>query len=322
MTGERASGWEGPRPLEAAPERVTRRVVGLLPEMAALVVVLLWASTFVLTKNVFDELRPLAFAFVRFAGITLVAFTALAIRSRAADRASWWRIERADVPRFIASGVCGYTLYQLGFTLGLAHTSPFSSSLLISMMPLVSLVIVALMGERQPLGVWAGGVVALAGVAIFLANRSGDSGMLGNALSFGGAVAFALYGVVSRPLVRRYRPETFSAYSTLAGAVPLLLVAAPDALRQDWSRVSEGSWLVIAYMIVLPVYVAYMLWNWAIARRGVAITGWSMLVPIISGVLAAAFSDEAFGPLKLIGGALAILGLLLMRRPVRSGRRG
>ena len=199
----------------------------LLPELAALTVVLLWASTFVLTKNAYEEFRPLAFAFVRFAGITLFAFTTLAIRSRTGDRAAWWRVDRADIPRYLASGLLGYTCYQLGFTLGLAYTSPFSSSLMIAMMPLATLVIVAVMGERQSPAVWLGALIALAGVGIFLSDRGGDSGMLGNVLSFGAAVSFALYGVISRPLVKRYRAETFSAYSTLAGAIPLLLVSLP-----------------------------------------------------------------------------------------------
>jgi len=290
-------------------------LTALLPELAAVAVVLVWASTFVLTKNAYEEFRPLAFTFVRFIGITLVAFGALAIRSRGGDRDTWWRIDRADVPRLIASGVFGYCFYQLGFTLGLAHTSPFSSSLMIAMMPLATLVIVAVMGERPAAAVWLGALIALAGVAIFLSNRGGDSGMLGNLLSFGAAVSFAFYGVISRPLVRKYRAETFSAFSTLAGAIPLLLISLPEATRQDWSLISGTSWLVMAYMIIFPVYLAYILWNWAIAHRGVGITGWNMLVPVVSGVLAALFYGESFGPVKLLGGALALLGLILMRRP-------
>jgi drug/metabolite transporter (DMT)-like permease len=302
----------------AEPATPASSLTTLMPEVAAIVVVLVWASTFILTKNAYEEFRPLAFVFVRFIGIIVVAFGALAFRSRGRDRDAWWTIDRADMPRLMLSGLFGYTFYQLGFTLGLAHTSPFSSSLMIAMMPLVSLVIVAAMGERPPAIVWVGVFVALAGVGVFLSNRSGDSGMLGNFLSFGAAVSFAFYGVVSRPLVKKYRAETFSAYSTLAGALPLLLISMPDAIRQDWSLISRTSWIVLAYMIVFPVYFAYIMWNWAIARRGVAIAGWNMLVPVVSGVLAALFYGESFGPVKLIGGTLALFGLILMRR---TGRR-
>ena len=46
-----------------------------------------------------------------------------------------WGIRRADLLRFGAVGLCGYTFYQLGFVLGLERTSPFSSALLIGTVP-------------------------------------------------------------------------------------------------------------------------------------------------------------------------------------------
>jgi drug/metabolite transporter (DMT)-like permease len=300
-------------------ERPSERGGGIAaigPELAQLVVVGLWASTFIVTKHAFSELSPLAFTFVRFGLMTALAFVVLFARGRS------WRIDRRDLPRFALAGLTGYTIYQLCFVLGLERTSPFSSSLLIAMVPLFTLVFLAARGERPPARGWAGLAVALVGVAVFLADKW-ESGTLtnltGEALSIGAAVAFALYGVVNRPLVRNYAPETYTAYTLLAGSVPLMLVAAPSALAQDWSTVSTFGWLEIGYMVVLPVYVAYMLWNWAIARRGVAAaTSFSLLVPIASGSLSAWWFAEQFGPAKLFGAALVLAGLAIIRSPARA----
>jgi len=287
-----------------------------LPEIALLTVVLLWASTFVITKDAFERISPLAFAFIRFLLITVLAFGVLVVRGRSAQRARYWRVERADLPRFALAGLFGYTLYQLGFVLGLERTSPFSSSLLIAMVPLFTMLLVTLLGDRPPPVAWVGLGVAIAGVVVFLSDRGGGGSWDGNLISLGAAVAFATYGVVNRPLVARYPPETVSAYTTLAGSVPLLLVSLPAARAQDWGSLGVGSWLVILYMVVLPVYVAYILWNWAIARRGVAIaTSTALTVPVVSGVLSAIFYAEGFGTLKVLGATLALLGLLLMRLP-------
>ncbi|MBK9713907.1 MAG: DMT family transporter [Kouleothrix sp.] len=289
-------------------------VVGSIgPELAQLVVVGLWASTFVVTKSAFAEISPLAFAFVRFALMTVLSFAVLAARGRS------WRIRRADLPRFALAGLMGYTLYQLGFVLGLERTSPFSSSLLIAMVPLFTMVFLALRGERTAMRGWIGLAVALVGVVIFLADQldRGATGTLaGDALSLGAAVSFALYGVVNRPLVRAYPPETYSAYTLLAGSLPLLAIATPAALAQDWAAISAPGWLAIVYMVVLPVYVAYMIWNWAIARRGAAAaTSFSLLVPIVSGSLSAWLFGESFGLVKLLGAALVLAGLITIRSP-------
>jgi drug/metabolite transporter (DMT)-like permease len=288
------------------------------PELAQLLVVGLWASTFIVTKRAFAELAPLAFTFVRFGLMIALAFAVLAARGRS------WQLRRRDLPRFALAGLMGYTLYQLGFVLGLERTSPFASSLLIAMVPLFTMLFLAARREYTTRRNWAGLAVALLGVAIFLADQLGSSSagsLLGDALSVGAAVAFALYGIVNRALVRDYPPETYTAYTLLAGGLPLMAVAAPSALAQDWSAVSLLGWAEIVYMVVLPVYVAYMLWNWAIARRGAAAaSSFSLLVPIASGVLSAWFFSEGFGALKLLGAALALAGLAIMRAPARAPR--
>ena len=58
--------------------------------------------------------------------------------------------------------------------------------------------------------------------------------------------------MVNRPLVRDYPPETYTAYTILAGSVPLMLISTPAALAQDWGAISVLGWLAIVYMVVRP----------------------------------------------------------------------
>ncbi|HZH06708.1 MAG TPA: DMT family transporter, partial [Lautropia sp.] len=73
-----------------------------------------------------------------------------------------------------------------------------------------------------------------------------------------------------------------------------------------------------------PVYIAYILWNFAIEKRGVAqASSVQLLVPIVTGVVSAYVLGEPFGPLKLIGAALAMAGLVIIRLPgLRAAARG
>lgn len=285
----------------------------VLPELALLTVVLLWASTFIITKDAFKQMTPLAFAFLRFVLIILLAFGVLTWRGRG-DAARYWRIKRADAVWFILAGSCGYFFYQLGFVLGLARTSPFSSSLLIAMTPLFALIIVRLMGERPSPFAWFGLAVAIAGVVVFLAGQRSGGTWLGDLLSLGSALSFALYGILNRRIVGCYPPETVSAYTLLAGGGLLLLVSLPSAIQQDWGALDWHGWLIMLYMAVLPVYIAYLLWNWAMHRRGVGVaTSASLVVPIVSGILSVLFYREEFGVAKVAGAALVLLGLVLMR---------
>ncbi len=294
--------------------RASSAVAQFAPEFAQFTVVILWASTFVAAKAAFVEVSPLSFIFSRFAIMIVLAFAVLFIKERGGNL---W-IDRRDFGRFALAGLTGYTLYQLGFILGLSRTSAFSSSLLIAMVPLFTLVILAIMGESTPRQGWVGLGVALVGAVIFLLDKRGASSgtLAGDLLSIGAGVAFAIYGVINRPLVTKYPVATYTAWSVLAGAVPLMLVSIPAALEQEWRTLSTSAWLTIVYLAVFPVYIAYMLWNFAIARRGVAkATSFGLLVPIVAGVLSAFVLGEPFGPIKLLGAALMMTGLVIVRLP-------
>ncbi len=57
------------------------------------------------------------------------------------------------------------------------------------------------------------------------------------------------------------------------------------------------------------------MWNWGIAHRGAAAaSSFSLLTPIVSGVLSAVTFGEVFDLSKLVGAGLVLLGLLLLQR--------
>lgn len=285
-----------------------------MPEAAALTVIIVWGSTFTLTKSLYSEMSPLAFGGLRFIAIVAIAFLVLWSGSRRAGEPGRLRIRRADIPMYILTGVLGYTGYQLGFMLGLAYTSPFAGALMIaSSTPLVSLVIVSVLGEKQSPAIWFGALLAVLGVTIFLFSGSEGMTWLGNVIAFAGGVSFAFYQVLNRRLVREYAAPTYSAWSTLFGAIPLILIGTPAMFSQDWGDVTGISWLAFLYMCVFPVYLAYIAWGWAIKNGGVAITGLALLVPVVAGVLSWLLYDEEFTLRKLLGGGLAVAGLVWMQ---------
>lgn len=253
--------------------------------------------------------------------MVILAFAVMFVMERGPARG----IERSDYGRFILSGLTGFTFYQLGFVLGLNQTSPFSSALLIAMVPLFTMVALAIMGESTPLQGWLGLAVAIGGVFIFLLDKRGDSGgtIVGDLLSVGAGISFALYGIINRPLVKKYPVSTYTSWSILAGTIPLLVVSFPAAMQQPWASISMPAVASIIYMVIFPVYIAYILWNYAIAKRGVArASSAQLLVPVVTGVLSAIIFAEPFGVLKLLGAAFVMAGLVIIRVPGLASKKG
>jgi len=274
-------------------------------------VVLMWASTFSLFKVAWREIDPVAFTGLRFGAMVLLGLGLLATSPSRAP------LRRRDLPALLVSGLTGYFLYQMGFILGLDRTTAIASAVLIATSPIWSVVFAWALGRERPSRIQIAGVaIGFTGVAVFLrAWGVLGSAAWGDLLSLVAAAAFGAYGVINQPLIRRYSSAQVMAYGLLSGGLLTALVGIPASVRQDWAAVSGTSWVILAYAVIGPVYVAYALWNWAIRQRGIARTVvYGFLTPIVAAALATIWLHEALHPEQLAGGLLVLTGLVISRR--------
>jgi drug/metabolite transporter (DMT)-like permease len=302
------SGWEGG--LEARGRGAWQAIRA---DVLAVSAVVNWGLSYGLTKLAFAEWRPLPFTGTRFLAMAGIATAVLARQGRLGV------VVGPDRGRFALAGLCGFTLYQLGFALGLERTSAFSSALLLTTIPLFSLLFLRL-ARLEPVrrGQWVGVGLAACGIAVFVVARPGgphlEDARWGDLLSLGAAASFALFGVVTRPLTSRHAPSTVLAGSLLPGSLPLLAFALGASPSGLWRSISLGGWAIWAYSVVVPVYLGYTWWTGAIAARGVgAIAPYVLLVPVVGGLFALVGLGERFTPAKMLGAALTLLGPAVSR---------
>jgi drug/metabolite transporter (DMT)-like permease len=294
----------------------------LRADLVALVVVSIWGVSFAFNKRALDEIDVEAFTCIRYVGMVALAW-AVVLGRRAAGQPM--AIARADLPRLALAGVLGYSIFIVLSTVGLARTTAFSTALLVGTAPLFAMLLLWVL-RLEPIarGQAGGMLVAFAGVIIFLADkmlgRLSDAG-LGDLLCLAGALFFAGYSVVSKPLGARYALPVMMAYTSTIGAIPVILATLPAALAFDWARVSAPGWASLVWTTVMPVYVAWTLWGWVMARTGVARASLFMfLVPVAGALASHLLFGETFHALKLGGAALILAGLAVARR-AGAGRR-
>jgi drug/metabolite transporter (DMT)-like permease len=284
---------------------------------AALGVVLLWGTNFVLLKAIFAEFEVPSFLFARYLGLLALAWAVVAVRSRRRGLAV--RIESADRARFAMAGFLGFSIYTSLSMIGLDYTTAFSNALLLATAPMfAALLLRVLRAEPISRRQWPAMAVALGGVALFVGEKVRDgwtSAGTGDLISLAAAFFFAAYTVVNRPLVERYPAPTVMAWTLTVGALPVLLASLPWLPAEDWGAISPTAWLVVGWSTVMPVYGAYLVWGWVSYRDGVARTTlFIYLVPIVGGITSWILLDEGFGTQKIAGALLTTGGLVLARR--------
>src|SRR2546423_898118 len=123
--------------------------------------VFFWSANYIVGKIALREFPPVLLCGLRicFAGLFMLPLYA------AQKGAASWR--RQDLPMLLYVGVCGVTLNQLFFIVGLSRTSVVHSSLIIAMTPIFVLLIAAIVGqERITARKTSGMLIAVIGVGI------------------------------------------------------------------------------------------------------------------------------------------------------------
>ncbi len=280
----------------------------LLLYVSLFYVVFAWALNTVLAKQAVAQINPLAFTFLRFIAMTPLAFLLVRI---AGNRI---HINRKDIGALIVCGACGYGVYQYFWIVGLKYTTPFASSLLGAMSPIFTLAIVAALGhERVRSGRWLGAFIAILGIAVFEGAFSGATSFrIGDLLTLGAAIVFAIYNVISARLLDRYTPLELLAITMAIGTVMIAPGGIPALLHTNFAAISWDVWWRLIYATLFPILLTYPVWSYGISTLGAGPASiFSFLVPVLTGILSVPIVHASFRNYELAGAAICLAGMIV-----------
>jgi drug/metabolite transporter (DMT)-like permease len=293
-------------------------------DAALLFVVLVWGLNFPIIKVALEPMPPYVVNAFRFAVSAVVLGAIHGWRTRhtpggfiAPIREHGWMVA--------GLGLLGYVLYQWCFIVGVNATSAGSAALIIASSPMWTAIIARMLGmERLPLGAWGGLALSLAGtvlVVVAAANAPAfaEDTLFGNTLMLGGALLWAAYTVLSRPALTAGVSAVGLAFFGILIALPILWALGWSDLDQvDWAEVTPTVWAAIVFSGGFSTGIAYGLWNIAVQRVGPSATAiYNNLVPVVALASGVVLIGERVTLYQLLGGALILGGLLLMRRARR-----
>ena len=230
---------------------------------------------------------------------------------------------RADLARLVALALLGIVANQALYLSGLARSSAADAALMMCTIPVFTTTAAVLVGQerlrpRRALGV----LVALAGVLPLIAGRGGSLAgghALGNALMLANCLCYAFYLVLSKPLRRETPAVVLIAWNYLLSLpfVPLFL-AGSCALPV---RGSAAVWGSLAYVVVFPTVVGYLLNLFALGRLRASTTAlYVYLQPPIAALTGWWWLGERLRPATALAAASLFAGIWLVSRDDRAER--
>lgn len=198
--------------------------------------------------------------------------------------------------------------------LSLAYTSTASSVVLVTTSPLlVALASPWLLREHLTRQVWAGVLMATAGGVLI---GWGDFGLgpqqaFGDMLALAGSVCGAGYFLIGRRLRARLSliAYIFVVYTTAA----IVVIALSLAARQPFTGYQPQTFLWFLLLALLPQLIGHSSFNWALRYTSATLATVPVLAePIGSTILAYFILGEGVTWWKLVGGALILVGILIV----------
>jgi drug/metabolite transporter (DMT)-like permease len=276
-----------------------------------LVANVVYATSYVVTRVVLDDVPPAMLALLRLAvsGAVLLPL----VRPAAAASAS----AAGHGARVFWMGALGFAAAYALSHWGIAHSSATNAALLIVVEPLTLVVLgPLLLGEQLTRREAAGAALAVAGAVLVVLD--GVPGVTleilprwrGDILLVLAGVAYAAYSLLGRTVLTGGNAAAITTRSIIWGALTLTPLAALEWAGGGRPSVTPSAIVGTLYLALVITAGGYLVWNWALARVEAARAAPFLTIqPLVGALLAALVLDEPVTRFTAIGGGLVILGL-------------
>lgn len=278
------------------------------------ITVLFWASAFAGIRAALSAYSPGHLALLRL----LVASVVLA------GYAAYTRMrlpEKRDLPAMLLLGALGFAVYHVALNYGEQTVTAGAASFLIATAPVfVAILAVVFLGERFTMWGWLGILVSLAGAGLIAFAEAGGMRLdRGAWLVLLAALVAAVYIVLQKSYLKKYRPLELTTYTIWAGTL-LLLVFLPGFISSIQTAPMEAT-LSVIYLGIFPTALAYVTYAYVLSQMEASVAGSLLyLVPVLAVPIAWVWLGELPNPMAVIGGLIALAGVILVNRYGGSDR--
>ena len=276
--------------------------------LAALFTIVIWGTTFISTKVLLTDFKPVEILFFRFVMGFAALFLVCPHRMKGVGR-------RQELT-FVLAGLCGICLYYLLENIALTYTMTSNVGVIISVAPFFTAILsrLFLRSEGKLRGnFFIGFVVAMAGIALLSFNGSQMKlNPVGDVLAVLAAFVWACYSILTRKISSFGYPVILTTRRTFFYGI---LFMVPALFFFDFEmgleRFADLTHLLnILYLGLGASALCFVTWNLAVKALGAVKTSvYIYMVPVITVVTSVLVLKETVTLVSVMGTFLAVAGL-------------
>ncbi len=270
-----------------------------------------WGSSFIASKILLESYSPTQLMLMRFA----LAYAALWL-----CRPKALKLPFREELMFIALAVSGCSLYFLCENSALTYTYAANVSIIVAAAPILTAIAAHFFipDEKLSGGSVAGFAIAIFGVALVVFNGTVMLRLspVGDLLSFGAAVCWAVYSILLRKIVDKYDNLLLTRRLMLWGFVTGLPIALFEGRSFSFAPLLNAeSIFCLLFLSFVCSALGYIFWNSATRRLGtVVVCNYVYIIPFFTMITGVIVLGEPLTAMGIIGAVLIMLGMFIADR--------
>lgn len=227
--------------------------------------------------------------------------------------------EMRDLPGLLVLGLINIPINQLMFIWGVSYTTAPNAALAYALTPAFVLIIASTFyGERITRWKLIGIVIAIIGTVLVLLERGlelNSKHFWGNIMVLGASCSWAFYTTLGKKFAQKYGALQSTALSMMSGLLLYLPIFALLPVPFTISELAPFNWFQLFYLGVITSGAGYALWYYALTKGDASkVAVFNNLQPIFTTILAYIFLGTQPSGLFIVGGIIAIFGVILTQR--------
>ncbi len=271
---------------------------------------LFYSLNYVLVKNITPKLiEPFGLQLYRVIGAFLLFQMVWLFQSNKE------KVPAKDLFNIAGCSLLGVACNGLFYLKGISVTYPINASLIMILVPvLVLLFSVLFFRESIQLSQFFGAIIGLLGASIVISKLKpidfGKDTVVGDIFIFLNTISFSLYLIFARDVLKKYSPITMAKWLFTFGLFYVIPFGYKQLTQAHWNQFETGDWAILAYILIFPTFLAYLLYNVALKKTTSTIaSSYIFLQPILTAGIALSLGVDRLDTYKLVGGALIFLGV-------------
>lgn len=281
--------------------------------LAALLTIFIWGTTFISTKILLTDFKPIEILFFRFLIGLFILILAYPKRLR--------KTTKKQELTFALAGFCGVTLYYLLENIALTYSMASNIGVIISIAPFFTAILSHFILKEAALNrnFIIGFVAAMLGIMLISFNGSSNFKLnpLGDILALLAALVWAVYSILTKRISDYgYNTIQVTRRTFMYGVAFMLLTLIPLGFELDLGRFSNPLYLGnILFLGLGASALCFVTWNMAVKILGAVKTSiYIYIVPVVTVVTSIIVLHEQITAMAFIGTGLTLIGLFLSQK--------